>query len=301
MTHPHPERPICDYEGSAYRDDFWIGQGREYEDLAERIALSRLLPPRGRRLLEIGAGFGRLADLYSGYDEIVLLDYSRSLLQQARARWEPDPRFTFIAADLYDLPFFAQQFDAVVMIRVIHHLVDVPAAMRQAANVLAGHGDFVLEFANKRNIKAMARYAFGRQAWSPFDPEPYEFVDLNFDFHPSWMYRQLSEAGLRVDSARTLSHFRMATLKRLVPPRWLAFLDGCVQPTGAIWKLSPSVMVRARHHTPPRPAQRPLLRCLACGDGELEISSDFLECAACRRRWPVREGIYNLRSPAAET
>nr|HID13463.1 hypothetical protein [Anaerolineae bacterium] len=54
---------ICDYEGSAYRTEFW-GQGREYEDAVERIALQRLLPPSGRRIIEIGAGFGRLADLY---------------------------------------------------------------------------------------------------------------------------------------------------------------------------------------------------------------------------------------------
>ena len=30
-------RPICDYEGSAYRTEFW-GQGREYEDAVERVA-----------------------------------------------------------------------------------------------------------------------------------------------------------------------------------------------------------------------------------------------------------------------
>ncbi|MCY4410228.1 MAG: hypothetical protein OXC27_07170, partial [Caldilineaceae bacterium] len=58
--------PVIDYEGSGYRLDFWEGQGREYEDAVERIALQRLLPPQGRRIAEIGAGFGRLADLYLG-------------------------------------------------------------------------------------------------------------------------------------------------------------------------------------------------------------------------------------------
>ncbi|NJO83820.1 MAG: hypothetical protein HC828_14170 [Blastochloris sp.] len=57
---PQPPK-ICDYEGSNYRTEFWEGRGREYEDQVERIALRRLLPPEGgRRLLEIGAGFGRL-------------------------------------------------------------------------------------------------------------------------------------------------------------------------------------------------------------------------------------------------
>ena len=48
---------ICDYEGSLYRTDFWEGQGREYEDLAERIALRKLLPPAGARLVEVSESF----------------------------------------------------------------------------------------------------------------------------------------------------------------------------------------------------------------------------------------------------
>jgi len=290
---PHP---ICDYEGSGYREDFWEGQGREYEDLAERIALAKLLPARGRRLLEIGAGFGRLVDMYAGYDEVVLLDFSRSLLQQAQAELGGDPRFTFVAADLYDLPFFAGQFDAVVMIRVIHHLVDVSQALEQVGHVLAGDGSFILEFANKRNLKAVARYLLGRQKWSPFDRAPYEFVDLNFDFHPGWMEDRLREAGLRAEKERTLSHFRMPALKRTIPPRWLARLDGWVQPTGTLWKLSPSVMVRARHIHPPPAIDSPPLRCLACGRGELVTRDGSLRCQECGHMWPIRDGIYDFKA-----
>ena len=79
-------RPVCDYEGSAYRTEFW-GQGREYEDAAERVALRRLLPPTGRRLIDIGGGYGRLFPLYAGYDEVVLFDYALSQLQQGRELW----------------------------------------------------------------------------------------------------------------------------------------------------------------------------------------------------------------------
>ena len=64
---------ICDYEGSTYRTDFWEGQDREYEDLAERIALRKLLPPDGDLLMEVGAGFGRLANLYDGYINVPLI------------------------------------------------------------------------------------------------------------------------------------------------------------------------------------------------------------------------------------
>ncbi len=52
----------------------------------EAIALRRLLPPGGKLLLEIGAGAGRNTPRYQGFERIVLLDYSRTQLEQARAR-----------------------------------------------------------------------------------------------------------------------------------------------------------------------------------------------------------------------
>ncbi len=49
MTKPDIRPPICDYEGSNYRTEFWESKGRNYEDQVERIALRRLLPKHGRR------------------------------------------------------------------------------------------------------------------------------------------------------------------------------------------------------------------------------------------------------------
>lgn len=82
MTTP----PVCDYEGSDYQTSFWDQGGRQYEDLAETIALKRLLPAQGKLLLELGAGAGRNTPRYKGFEQIVLLDYSRTQLQQARER-----------------------------------------------------------------------------------------------------------------------------------------------------------------------------------------------------------------------
>ena len=72
-----PESRICDYEGSNYRTEFWEGKDRDYEDRVERVALRRMLPPQGRRLLEIGAGFGRLTDEYAAFDQVAgdLIDF----------------------------------------------------------------------------------------------------------------------------------------------------------------------------------------------------------------------------------
>jgi ubiquinone/menaquinone biosynthesis C-methylase UbiE len=93
--------PICDYEGSDYQTRFWEKGGREYEDRCESIALKRLLPKKGKLLLELGAGAGRNTLRYHGFERVVLLDYSRSQLKQAQELLGNSDRFIYVAADIY--------------------------------------------------------------------------------------------------------------------------------------------------------------------------------------------------------
>jgi ubiquinone/menaquinone biosynthesis C-methylase UbiE len=297
--------PICDYEGSDYQARFWENQGREYEDLAERIAIRHLLPPSGTRLLEIGTGFGRLVDLYQGYEQIVMLDYSRSMLQQAQHRLGRDLKYTYVAADLYRMPLADGLVDATCMVRVMHHVADVPAALRQIRRVLRPGGVFILEFANKYHLKSLLRYALRRQDWSPFDPAPVEFVALNYDFHPRWMRARLQEQGLQVERVRTVSHFRVPLLKRLAPARALAALDGAIQWSGRFWPCAPSIFVRARRAAD-RDSGSPvaadgspaaLFCCPSCGSQEWQASPSALRCLACGARWAVEDGIYDFKEP----
>ena len=127
MTTP----PICDYEGSDYQASFWDKGGRQYEDRTEAIALQRLLPKSGRLLLELGAGAGRNTPRYRGFDRIVLLDYSRTQLEQARQRLGKSDNYVYVAADVYRLPFIDGLFDTATMIRVLHHMADAPKALEQ--------------------------------------------------------------------------------------------------------------------------------------------------------------------------
>jgi ubiquinone/menaquinone biosynthesis C-methylase UbiE/uncharacterized protein YbaR (Trm112 family) len=287
---------ICDYEDSSYRTDFWVGQGREYEDRAERIALRRLLPARGRRLIDVGAGFGRLSEFYGRYDQVVLLDYSRSLLAQARERLGDEGRVVYVAASFYAMPFAPGTFDRAMMVRVMHHVEDVPALLDQLAGVLVGGGTFVLEHASKRHLKAILRYALGRQDWNPFRPEPYEFAEMNFDFHPDWMRDRLAEAMFHVKRTLTVSHFRLPLLKRLIPARLLAAADAALQPTGAWWQLTPSIFFQAEAGGASTEVTGALrFRCVVCGHSPLEATRDGLTCPACARHWPVEDGIYNFK------
>ena len=291
---------ICDYEGSTYRTDFWEGRGREYEHLAERIALRKLLPPAGARLVEIGAGFGRLVDLYDGYQQVVLLDYSKSMLRQAQERLGRSGKYIYVAADLYAMPFVDSLLDTTVTVRVLHHVQNIPAAFQEIQRVLRPGGVYVLEYANKRHLKAMLRYLLGRQSWSPFDVEPYEFVELNYDFHPAWVKARLTEAGFIIGRELAVSSFRLPLLKRLIPPRSLAALDGLLQGPTASLKLAPSVFVRARAEKESAKVEsRGFFRCPGCHGTDLIEAEEALTCRGCGRGWAIDDGIYDFKEPVA--
>ena len=88
---------------------------------------------RGRRIVELGASFGRLADLYTGYDQVILLDYAKSGLREAQERLGRSDRYIYVAADIYHLPLAPGACDTAVTVRVLHHLADIPAALRGIA------------------------------------------------------------------------------------------------------------------------------------------------------------------------
>lgn len=294
-----PTPRVIDYEGSTYSTEFW-NPAREYEDRAERIAIRAMLPPTGKRLIDIGAGAGRLGDLYTGYDEVILMDYARSTVIEARDRWQHDPRFKFVAADLYQLPFVDSAFDSVVMIRVIHHIVDVPRALGNIAAAMKAGGSFVFEFANKRNLKSMARYAMRKQRWSPYDRTPIEFVELNFDFHPTWMKTQLQHTGFTIRSIRAVSTFRLGALKRLFGAQRLAAIDGALQRPLAALAISPSMFVLNALPSPVEEGRRTapgegLFACPTCRQPlPAHPINDELRCAN-GHRWSTRDGVYDFK------
>ncbi len=293
--------PICDYEGSDYQDRFWTPGERLYEDGAEAAALHRLLPKSGKFMLELGAGAGRNTTRYSGFERIALLDYSLSQLQQAQQGLGRDKRYLYVAADAYRLPFAPGLFDGATMIRTFHHMADPRAALISVAEVLERDAKFVLEYANKRNLKAVLRWLVRAQTWNPFDRAPVELVRLNFNFHPAAVRAWLMDAGFDLELQLAVSMFRQPLLKRLFPPQTLVALDAALQPSGKWILVSPSVFVRARARL--APSSHPIgafWRCPVCRSYQVDENPNGLHCQNCGRRWPVQEGIYDFRSRSEE-
>ena len=241
---PAGDHEIPAYPDLAYRDVFWAG--RHYEDRADRIAIRRLLPPTGGRIVEIGAGYGRLANEYRGYHEIVLLDASEAHVEAARAQFADEPRISAVLGDAYHMPLEDGRFDTVVCVRVVHHLTDPGAVFREFARILRPDGVLVLEFANKRHLKAIAKYALRRQDWSPHTLEPFEYRPLHFDRHPVEVRRLLRKSGFAVERQLTASLFRFPAVSRHVGPGWLAAIERPLQPLLGPFTPGPSVFLRAR-------------------------------------------------------
>ena len=241
---PADPHPLATYEDLEYRDRFW--PGRRYEDACDRIALRALMPPSGARLVEVGSGFGRLANEYRGWDQVALLDSSEVHLDAARAALGADPRFEITLGDALALPWPDASFDAAVCVRVLHHFDDPGPLITELGRVVRPGGALVLEFANKRNLKSIARRVLRLQAWSPFEPGSAAYRPHHFDHSPVSVRRALRRAGFDIERTRAVSLFRVPLLCRTLPTGLLAEIEGPLQePLGAITP-GPSVFLLAR-------------------------------------------------------
>jgi hypothetical protein len=185
------------------------------------------------------------------------------------------------------------------MVRTLHHMAEPVRAIGEVGGVMSPGGVFILEFANKRNLKALLRWALRRQAWTPFDRSAVEFAALNFDFHPAAVWDWLAQTGFVVEKQLAVSHLRQPLLKRVLPLGVLVGLDTLMQRPGGLWPLSPSVFLRARRRGTGQATESLVWRCPACRGLELQEGADQVVCGTCGRVWRTRGGVYDFKTPVS--
>jgi SAM-dependent methyltransferase len=182
------------YEGQDY-EGFWTGPGKQSLDELERAIASHALPG-GDAVVDIGAGFGRMGGCSLGQYRSVHMIEPASNLREIAARTFGDA-VRLHEASVYDLPFPDASFDAVLMVRVFHHLGTPETAVKEIHRILKPAGRLVFSFSNNRNLKRIAQYALGR-AKSAFTRDTEMYASTLAGHNPRWVEQVLSRGGFEV-------------------------------------------------------------------------------------------------------
>ena len=232
---------VADYNGYDYNKIFWEDGGREYEDLADRMAIRKLLPDSMDDFVDIAGGYGRLADEYLGRAKTcTIFDYSKTELADAKKKY--GDRIKTKAGDIYSLPFKDEEFDGLMMIRATHHFADMPKVISELYRVMKPGGVAVIEVANKKTLPKMFRYWFKKSEINPFDREPSYLKDLNmYNYHPKYIENLFKKQGFKILKVLSVSNFRSTRLKKLFGTKRLSRLEKGAQSALAPIRFAPSI------------------------------------------------------------
>jgi len=303
-----------DYENYDYRE-FWEDNKRAYEDASERLALGKLFRPEKKSgaIIDIGCGFGRLFNEYRDFDNIIMMDYSinnlintkKTVLDYLKQDRAELGKVHFIAADAANIPFKNDTFDAAISVRIVHHLIDPQKFISETGRILKNRGFFILEFANKRNLKNIFKFLLGKLKQSPFSPEPYMIGENIQDSHPKIIFSYFKENDLKINKILSVSNLRAGYLKRKLSPGSLLRLENISQYLFSSFKLGPSIFIKAVKNKNGSTQGNEklskkfidLLLCPGCKNlkSSLEISGNFLVCSSCGSKYQISDGIFDLR------
>lgn len=251
--HSHAKRQADQYNDPHHNYlHYW--DGRQYEHLAEEIAINKLLKGRHfRTAVDVGGGYGRLCVLLKKYaDNVILAEPSQQQLDIAADFLKAQPQIKRQLMQADDLKFKDASIDLLTMIRVMHHLPDPSREFDEIARVLRDDGWAIIEVANYLHMRNRMRHMLKR-THMPVKPvdirsaankraDEIPFVNHN----PATVIRQLEHAGLYVKSTLSVSNLRSAKLKKIIPREIMLGAESLLQRPLANVYFGPSIFFLVR-------------------------------------------------------
>ncbi len=248
-TNPTQPKKKADQYNDPSHNYLHYWDGRDYENAAEQVAISRLLKGKHfRHAVDIGGGYGRLCVFLEDYaDKVTLAEPSQQQLDIAKDYLKDHPEIDRKLMQADDLKFKEASIDLFTMIRVMHHLPDPSNEFRELARSLSDDGFLILEVANYAHGRNRVKHLLKGQRM------PKEPVDIRSEknktkdeiafvnHNPKTVQKQLAHAGLKVVKTLSVSNLRSPALKKLVPKGAMLQVEKVLQPTLAKSYFGPSV------------------------------------------------------------
>lgn len=147
------------------------GRSGQYVNQRE-IGLVEQLLPAGNRVVDVGAGTGRLGlALKRRGDQVVSCDPSLAMLQQGRAQGLTNE----VQGDGFALPFVDEAFKGAVALRLLFHFEEVEPLLREVRRVVQPGGRLVCD-TYSWSVRALLPLQSGRWGPSVYAIRPRDFA-----------------------------------------------------------------------------------------------------------------------------
>jgi 2-polyprenyl-3-methyl-5-hydroxy-6-metoxy-1,4-benzoquinol methylase len=229
--------PDVETASAGYARRFAGPLGAWFLDVQARLTLELLRPWPAARVLDVGGGHGQLtgALVEAGYRVTVF--GSPGACGETLRPWVENGRARYEAGDLLKAPFADRAFDAVVSFRLLPHVGDWKALVRELCRLAARA--VVIDYPTRRSVNAAAEALFGLKRAVEKDTRPFTvFADAD-------VRAALLASGFRVTARRPEFLFPMALHRALRAPRAARALEGAARATGLTRLLGSPVVLRA--------------------------------------------------------
>lgn len=283
------------YEDIEYRE-FWNENAKHNLDLLEHAIVSSLIPASGYRIIDIGCGFGRLAECYlDRFEQVIMLDGSMTLLQQAQEA--VGKRAIYIAADVNHLPLGPSSVDCALMIRVFHHLQDSQIILNETQRILRRKGVFIFNYCNKINLRQLMLWILRFNRKNPLTLEPAGLGTLFISHHPKSIQLLLKKNGYK-----GMQYFGSGVFDKIPDASGrLLFLAKFLAPVFGFTNLAPWINCRAVASSgctlDTKNKVEDIFICPSC-HGDLIHLPNVYTCKSCGGSYPIEDGIIDFRLDA---